>query len=78
MISTVSTFAPAGVLGQGSAVAPRVTVRRAGVPTAWRRDVITGVTCAPHGEFTAQLHARDQFQNDGTTLGFHPSSRPQS
>ena len=90
MISTVSTFAPAGVLGQGGAVArphagvrlsavtPPVAVQGTGVPTARLRDVIAGVTCTPRGEFTAQFHAQDQFQNDVTTLGFHPSSRPQS
>ncbi len=93
MISTISTFAPAGVLGQGSAlarpyagtavrllaVAPRAAAQGTGVPNARLRDVIDGVICSPRGEFTAQFHAQKQsFQNDGTTLGFHPSSRPQS
>ena len=92
MISTTSTFAPAGVLGQGcavarpyagvavrrSAVAPRVAAQGTRVPTARFRDVIAGVTGTPRGEFTAQFHAQDKSQNDGTTLGFHPSSRPTS
>jgi hypothetical protein len=93
MISTVTTFAPAGVLGQGNAdarpyagtavrlltVAPNAAVQGTGVPTARLRDVIVGVTCSPRGEFTAQFHAQKQSdQFDGTTLGFHPSSRPQS
>jgi hypothetical protein len=88
MISTVSTFAPAGVLGQGSAcarpyagaavrlftVAPRAAVQGTGVPTARLRGVIAGVTGTPRGQF----HTQNHFQNDGTTLGFHPSSRPTS
>jgi hypothetical protein len=92
MISTVSTFAPAGVLGRGSAlarpyagaavrllaVAPRAAVQGTGVPTARLRDVIAGVTCSPRGGFTAQFHTQNQSQNDGTTLGSHPSSRTQS
>ena len=93
MFSTTSTFAPAGVLGQGSAVArpyagaavrllavaPRVAVQGTGVPTTRLRNVIAGVTGTPRGGFTAQFHARNESQqNDGTTLGFHPSSRPQS
>jgi hypothetical protein len=87
MSKSTSMFAPAGVLGQGSAVArpyagvavrlpaiaPRVAVQGTGVPTARLRD-LTGVTCTPRGEFIAQFHA----QNDGTALGFHPSSRPLS
>jgi hypothetical protein len=88
MIKTMSTFAPAGVLGQGSAVArpyagvavrlsavaARVAVQGTGVPTARLRHVTTGVTCTPRGEFIAQ----NSTTNDGTTLGFHSSSRPLS
>jgi hypothetical protein len=88
MTKSTSMFAPAGVLGQGSAVvrpytgvavrrsavAPRGAVQGTGVPTARLRDVTTGINCTPRGEFIAQFHA----QNDGTTLGFHPSSRPLS
>jgi hypothetical protein len=88
MSKSTSMFAPAGVLGQGgavvrphagvavrrSAVAPRVAVQGTGVPTARLRELTSDVTCSPRGEFIAQFHA----QNDGTTLGFHPSSRPLS
>jgi hypothetical protein len=84
---------PAGALGQGSADArpfggfvagtaaqPPFAVRQGtGLPTTRLRDLGvgvygTGVTgnapCTPRGEFIAQ--------HDGTTLGFHTSSRPLS
>ena len=84
---------PAGVLGQGSADArpygvvavraaaqPPFAVRQGtGLPTTRLRNVDLGVvatgtalgtTSNPRGEFIAQ--------HDGTTLGFHPSSRPLS
>jgi hypothetical protein len=88
MTTSTSIFAPAGVRGQGSAVvrpyacaavrlsvvAPRVAVQGIDVPTARLRDLATGATRTPRGEFLARL----DHQNDGTTLGFHPSSRPLS
>jgi hypothetical protein len=92
MTTSTSMFAPAGVLGQGSAVvrpyacaavrlsavAPRVAVQGIDVPTARLRDLATGVAPTPRGEFLARLDHQDFAQNDGTTLGFHPSSRPLS
>jgi hypothetical protein len=85
-------YVPAGVLGQGGAdarpypgvavrpltVAPRVALPGTGVPTARLRD-LAGTTCTPRGEFIAQRFvAKHSAQNDGTTLGFHTSSRPLS
>jgi hypothetical protein len=85
---------PAGALGQGSADArpfgdlavraaaqPPFAVRQGtGLPTARLRGfgyapvvigtASTGTPCTTRGEFIAQ--------NDGTTLGFHTSSRPLS
>ena len=84
---------PAGALGQGSADArpfggfvagtaaqPPFAVRQGtGLPATRLRDLGVGVlgtgftgnaTCTPRGEFIAQ--------HDGTTLGFHTSSRPLS
>jgi hypothetical protein len=76
---------PAGALGQGGAdvrpfgdVAVRaaaqapVAVRQgSGLPATRLRDLGGYATpCTPRGEFIAQ--------NDGTTLGFSPSSRPLS
>ena len=92
MTATMWTFAPAGVLGAGSADArpyPGVAVRLpalppvgiaaqgTGVPTARLRGM-TGIPCAPRGEFIAQRFVAKHTQNDGTTLGFHPSGRPLS
>lgn len=92
MITSTWTFAPAGVLGQGSAdarpypgvavrlsaVPPRTAVPGTGVPAARLRGM-TGTPCAPRGEFIAQRFvAKHSTQNDGTTLGFHPSGRPLS
>jgi hypothetical protein len=95
MIKSISTFAPARVLGQGSAdarpatgvavhlpvVAADQAVQGTGVSSARLRDVVAA-GCTPRGEIaplgTAQFHAQNQSQNDGTTLGFHPSSRPLS
>ena len=63
------------------AVAPTWTVQGTGAPIARLRDVMTGT---PRGEFLAQRfiakHSAQNFgaQNDGTTLGFHTSSRPLS
>jgi hypothetical protein len=94
MTKNMWTFVPAGVLGQGSADArpfggvavraaaqPPFAVRQGtGLPTTRLRTLgsgvvatgtaATGITCTPRGEFIAQ--------NDGTTLGFHTSSRPLS
>jgi hypothetical protein len=100
MITTTCTFAPAGVLGMGSAdarpypgvavrlpaVAPTWTVQGTGVPIARLRDDMTDT---PRGEFLAQRFVakhtsvngnaqNDGVQFDGTTLGFHTSSRPLS
>jgi hypothetical protein len=83
---------PAGALGTGSADArpfgefavraaaqPPFAVRQGtAVPTARLRngvgvlgiDVTGNAPCTPRGEFIAQ--------HDGTTLGFHTSSRPLS
>jgi hypothetical protein len=64
------------------AIAPRVAPQGTGLPIARLRDLgqvvgtaalgaaPTGTTCTPRGDFFAQ--------NDGTTLGFHTSSRPLS
>ena len=84
MTKTTWTFAPAGVLGQGTAVArpyPGVVVcptaapvQGTGLPTAVRRrpDVqLVGI------EVFAQAIAHNSM-NDGTTLGNHTSRRPQS
>jgi hypothetical protein len=58
------------------AVAPTFgTVQGTGLPTARLRDIGT----PPRGDFLAQRFvAKHTAQNDGTTLGFHPSSRPLS
>ena len=93
MITTTWTSAPAGALGAGSAdarpypgvavrlpaIAPvGIAVQGTGVPTARLRD-LTGTPCTPRGEFIAQRFvAKHSAQNDGTTLGFHTSSRPLS
>jgi hypothetical protein len=83
---------PAGALGKGSADArpygelavraaaqpPFAVLQGTGLPIARLRDLgvgngtdVTGnAPCTPRGEFIAQY--------DGTTLGFHPSSRPLS
>jgi hypothetical protein len=88
MTKTMWTSAPAGVLGQASAlahpfagVAVRLSAVTAGVavqgtdvPTARLRHVTTGVTWAARGEFIDQ----NSTTNDDTTLGFHPSSSPLS
>ena len=91
MTKNTWTSVPAGALGQGSAdarpypdvalrmtIAPRVAPQGTGLPVARLRDLgvpvlgtaPTGTTCTPRGDFFAQ--------NDGTTLGFHTSSRPLS
>jgi hypothetical protein len=92
MITSTWTFAPAGVLGQGSAdarpypgvavrlpaVAPQLAVQGTGVPIARLRGM-AGIDCTPRGEFIAQRFvAKHSTQNDGTTLGFQPSGRPLS
>ena len=82
---------PFGGFVAGTAAQPPFAVRQGtGLPTARLRDVgygpveavgvlgadvtgsaVTGnAPCTPRGEFIAQ--------HDGTTLGFHPSSRPLS
>ena len=64
-------------------VAPRVALQGTGVPTARLRD-LAGTPCTPRGEFIAQRFIAKHSalgtsaQNDGTTLGFHTSSRPLS
>lgn len=93
MTSTTWMSVPAGALGQGSADArpygdlavraaaqPPFAVRQGtDLPTGRIRGIDdvpvpgtapTGVPCPPRGEFIAQ--------HDGTTLGFHSSSRPLS
>ena len=76
---------PFGDLAVRAAAQPPFAVRQGtGLPTARLRDVgygpvngigglgtaPTGTPCTPRGEFNAQ--------HDGTTLGFHTSSRPLS
>ena len=90
MITSTWTFAPAGVLGTGSAdarpypgvavrlpaVAPiGIAVQGTGVPIARLRGM-TGTPCAPRGEFIAQRFvAKHSTQNDVTTRVFHPAGR---
>ena len=97
MITTTWTFAPAGVLGAGSAdarpvsgvavrmpaVAPTVAVQGTGLPIARLRVDQDGTP--PRGEFLAQRFVAKHTSGatfgapiDGTTLGFHTSSRPLS
>ena len=73
---------PFGGFVAGTAAQPPFAVRQGtGLPTTRLRDFGYGVgvlgtavtrnaPCTPRGEFIAQ--------NDGTTLGFHTSSRPLS
>ena len=94
MTKNMWMLVPAGVLGQGSAAArpygelvvraaaqPPFAVRQGtGLPAGRIRGLDygvavlgtapTGTNCTPRGEFIAQ--------HDGTTLGFHTSSRPLS
>jgi hypothetical protein len=94
MTKNMWTFVPAGVLGTGGADArpyggpavraaaqpPFAMHQGTGLPATRLRTFVSGVvvtgtagtgtTCTPRGEFIAQ--------NDGTTLGFHTSSRPLS
>ena len=97
MITNTWTFAPAGVLGTGSAdarpvsgvavrmpaVAPTVAFQGIGLPIARLR--VDQVGTPPRGEYIAQRFVAKHStsapfgaQNDGTTLGFHTSSRPLS
>jgi hypothetical protein len=94
MTSNTWMSVPAGAPGQGSADArpfgdlavraaaqpPFAVLQGTGLPAARLRGLdsgpavvgtpATGTPCTPRGEFIAQY--------DGTTLGFHPSSRPLS
>jgi hypothetical protein len=92
MISTMFSCAPAGVSGPGDLALRTADADRR--PVAVRlRPLATAVadvrvpTIAPTGvpvDGTAvpaapQLGAlREQFRNDGTTLGIHPPGRPPS
>ncbi len=83
---------PAGALGQGiadarpypgvalrMAIAPRVAPQGTGLPIARLRDLGQVVGTAALGTASTCTPPRDFFaQNDGTTLGFHTSSRPLS
>ncbi len=65
------------------AIAPRVAPQGTGVPVD-RLRIPADSACTPRGEFLAQRFVAKHSafgtgaQNDGTTLGFHTSSRPLS
>ena len=74
---------PFGAVAVRAAAQPPVAVRQGtGLPTARLRAF--GTDCTPRGEFIAQRFVAKHSaltngaQNDGTTLGFHTSSRPLS
>ena len=94
MTENMWTFVPAGVLGSGSAdVRPYPGVVVCPTPQAVQGTGLRAVGFAadvpatggdvarlraPHAPATQQFIDQKFAQNDGTTLGFHSSSRPLS